>query len=89
MKRTALKHNTKPIRRNSPLKRTINALKRSRLKRKPTKRRPEDVNEAFLAWLRETWPCYVCFVRYCNANILGKARAGAKRSVRVASPAVP
>ena len=60
MKRTALKRNTKPIRRNSPLKRTINALKRSPVKRKPTKRRPEDVNEEYKTWLRDTWPCFVC-----------------------------
>ena len=61
MKRTALERNTKPIRRNSPLKRSANALKRSRVKSKPTKRRPEDVNEGFLNWLRDTWPYFVCF----------------------------
>ena len=91
MKRTPLKRNTKPIRRNSPLKHSINEkrelmpgrrrtreemqsdfnawvaknrrIREKHLKRKPTKRRPEDVNEDFLNWLRDTWPCFVCLKR--------------------------
>ena len=64
MKRTTLKRNTKPIRRNSPLKRTINALKRSRVKIKPRKKHPGD-NPLYLDWLR-TWPCFVCLGDYCR-----------------------
>ena len=56
--RTPLKHSTKPIRRNSPLKRSINAIKRSPLKRNPRKQQAAD-NPEYLSWLR-TWPCFVC-----------------------------
>jgi len=77
MKRSPLKHSTKLIRRNSPLKRAIHPKATSfpeslervdwkgvmALKRKPTKRRPENVNEDFLKWLRDTWPCFVCLKR--------------------------
>ena len=62
IRRTRLKHSTKPIRRNSPLKRAVHPKATSfpeslervdwkgvmALKRKPAKRRPEDVNEDFL-----------------------------------------
>ena len=77
IRRTRLKHSTKPIRRNSPLKRAVHPKATSfpeslervdwkgvmALKRKPAKRRPEDVNEDFLNWLRDTWPCFVCLKR--------------------------
>jgi hypothetical protein len=66
IRHTPLKRNTKPIRRNSPLKRSIHALKRSRVKRKPRKKQPGD-NPEYLAWLR-TWPCFVCFKKHCYSH---------------------
>jgi hypothetical protein len=54
-----VKRNTKPIRRNSPLKRSIKALKRVPLWGKPRKKTGLE-NEEYRNWLK-TWPCFVCF----------------------------
>ena len=62
MNRTAPKRNTKPIRRNSPLKRSIKALKRVPLWGKPRKKTGFE-NEEYLNWLR-TWPCFVCLKQF-------------------------
>lgn len=49
------------ISRSTPLKRSTTPIKRSQLKRKPTKKRGDE-NPGYLEWLR-TWPCFVCFKR--------------------------
>ena len=51
-----------PIRRNSPLKRSIKALKRVPLWGKPRKKTGLE-NEEYRNWLR-TWPCFVCFKKH-------------------------
>lgn len=51
------------IQRSAPLKRT-------QLKRRPRKKRPEGWDDPeFLAWLR-TWPCYVCLRQFCILNAI-------------------
>lgn len=43
-------------------------MKRSPIRRHPPKPRA-DANPEYLEWLR-SWPCYVCFSRWCKANHL-------------------
>lgn len=63
------------------IRRRITLTRLAPMKRKRAKRKPGRENPQYRAWIR-TWPCWICFERYCRKLGYDPAEERARPEVR-------